>query len=189
MRLKPPHRTQVTELLWPDKVSSILRRGTSHTLTVPSFEAEASRGLPGDWLWYGSQDMLVIHFVWPFSGPPRASPVLGSHSLTVLSMLPDASIRPSGDHATARTQLVCPFNVWRGVPVSQSHILTVLSPLPVAILDDTSGENAVANIASPCPDIEAEHLVTARTRKTAWGMNWRMMLSSVVLKPGRRTEW
>lgn len=189
IRLKPPQRTQVTELLWPDSVSSIRRRGTSHTRTVPSFEAEASRGFPGAWLWYGSHERLVTNFVCPFSGPPRASPVLGSQSLIVLSMLPDARIRPSGDHATARTQLVWPFNVWRGVPVSQSHILTVLSPLPVAILDDVSGENAVASIASPWPDIDAEHLVTARTRKTAWGINCNTMLSSVVLRPGRRTEW
>jgi hypothetical protein len=36
-----------------------------------------------------------------------------------------------------------------GVPVSQSHIRAVLSPHPVAILEDVSGENAVAKIASP----------------------------------------
>jgi len=53
---------------------------------------------------------------------------------------------------------------------------------------DEAGEKAVANIASPCPATEAEHLETARTRKTACGVKWRLMISSVLFKPGLRTE-
>jgi hypothetical protein len=126
---------------------------------------------------------------WAFSGPPNASPVFGSHKRTVLSILPVARNLPSGDQDTARTQLVWPFSVCFGVPVSQSHMRAVLSPLPVASLLEDSGEKAVARMASPCPDIEAEHLVTARTRKTACGMKWRMIWSSVVFKPGFNTEF
>jgi hypothetical protein len=84
-------------------------------------------------------------------------------------MLPVAIMRPFGDQLTARTQLVCPFRTCRGVPVSQSHILAVESPLPVTMLDEEAGEKATANIASPCPDIEAEHRDTALTRNMAWG--------------------
>lgn len=51
--------------------------------------------------------------------------------------------------------------------MSQSKIRAVESPLPVTNLDDDEGENAVANIASPCPGIEEEHLDTARTRNIA----------------------
>lgn len=51
--------------------------------------------------------------------------------------------------------------------MSQSNIRAVASPLPVTSLDDEEGEKAVANMASPCPDIDEEHLDTARTRNIA----------------------
>lgn len=73
--------------------------------------------------------------------------------------------------------------------MSQSHIRAVESPLPVTIVEDETGEKAVARIASPCPAIDAEHLDTARTRKTAWGVYWREMVSSVVFRPGFRRDW
>lgn len=57
-----------------------------------------------------------------------------------------------------------------GVPVSQSQIRAVESPLPVTMVDDDAGEKDVARIASPWPDIAAEHLVTALTRNTACGV-------------------
>ena len=85
-------------------------------------------------------------------------------------MLPVAIIAPFGDQLTASTQLVCPLSVCSGVPVSQSQILAVESPLPVTILEEDVGENAVARIASPCPDIDAAHLETALTRNTACGV-------------------
>ena len=47
----------------------------------------------------------------------------------------------------------------------------------------------MARMASPWPGIEDEHRLTARTRKTACGVYWRLMVSSVVLRPGRRREW
>ena len=64
-------------------------------------------------------------------------------------MDPVAIIDSSGDHETARTQLVCPFKVCNGVPVSVSHSLAVASPLPVTSFAEDEGENAVARMASP----------------------------------------
>lgn len=59
----------------------------------------------------------------------------------------------------------------------------------MTILEDDEGENWVASIASPWPGIEEEHRDTARTRKMAWGVNWRIMRSSVVLRLGRKRDW
>ena|SRR2546430_4205 len=103
-------------------------------------------------------------------------------------MLPVANIFPSGEKATTKTQLVWPLSVRNGVPVSQSHIRAVLSPLPVTIVADDAGENVAARIASPCPDIDAEHRDTALTLKIACGVYCSVTVSSVVLKPGFRTE-
>ncbi len=55
-------------------------------------------------------------------------------------------------------------------------------------LDDDEGEKDVANMASPCPGIDEEHLDTARTRNIACGVYWRLIESSVVLRPGLRRE-
>lgn len=73
--------------------------------------------------------------------------------------------------------------------MSQSHIRAVASPLPVTILEDEEGENCVASIASPWPGIDDEHRDTARTRKIAWGVYWRFMMSSVDLSLDCRREW
>jgi hypothetical protein len=54
--------------------------------------------------------------------------------------------------------------------VSQSHIRAVESPLPETIVEEETGENDVARIASPCPAMEAEHRETAFTRKIACGV-------------------
>jgi len=70
-----------------------------------------------------------------------------------------------------------------------SHNLAVPSPLPVTSCEEDAGENAVHRMASPWPGIEEEHLDTARRRKMACGMYWRLMESSVVFKPGFRSVW
>jgi hypothetical protein len=49
--------------------------------------------------WYGSHERHVIHFVWPFNPSPNAFPVFGSQRRTVLSILPDANVLPSGAQA------------------------------------------------------------------------------------------
>lgn len=93
----PPQRTHETEPLWPERTKSIRLEMASQIRTVASFEAEARRGRPGVWRWYGSQLRLLTHLVWPFRGEPRGWPVFGSHSRTVLSILPVAIMSPSGE--------------------------------------------------------------------------------------------
>ena len=63
---------------------------------------------------------------------PDASPVSTSHSRTVLSLLPDASRRPSGLKHTEITPRPCPSSILTHSPVSASHSRTVLSLLPDA---------------------------------------------------------
>ena len=55
-----------------------------------------------------------------------------SHSRTVLSLLLDATIRPSGLKHTEFTQPPCPWSVLTHAPVTASHTRTVLSWLPDA---------------------------------------------------------
>lgn len=189
IRPVPPHRTQVTEPLWPVRTLSTRRETMSQIRTVESFDADANRGLPGLCRWYGSHASPIIHLEWPFNGVPRGLPDWGSHSLTVLSMLPVAATPAFGDQHTASTQLVWPLRVCTGVPVSQSHILAVPSPLPVSMRDEDPGENDVASIASPCPAMDAEHREMALTRNTACGVYCRCTMSSGVLSPGLSSDW
>jgi hypothetical protein len=49
---------------------------------------------------------------------------------------------------------------------------------------DEIGENARAKMASPCPDIEAEHREIALTLKIACVVYCSVTVSSMVLKPG-----
>ena len=72
--------------------------------------------------------------------------------------------------------------------MSQSHIRAVESPLPVQSRDEDEGEKDEARMASPCPGMADEHLDTARTRKTACGVYWREMDSSVLFRPGFKIE-
>lgn len=60
----------------------------------------------------------------------------------------------------------------------------MLSPLPVASIEEEAGEKVAASIDSPWPEIEAEHLDTGRTLKTACGAYCNIMLSSTVFSPG-----
>ena len=70
-------------------------------------------------------------------------PVLASHSLTVRSADVEASSEPSGEKATARTQLVCPSSFCTSRPVLASHSLTV-SSFDVEASSEPSGEKATA---------------------------------------------
>ena len=165
----PPHLTHVTAELCPDIVMTILRMLASHILTVQSFELDANLAVTIRKC-KGSHDRPVIHFVCPLIASPYGFPVFGSHKRIVLSILPVEMNFASGDHATHKTQLVCPLKVNIEVSVSQSHIRAVVSPLPETIRDDDSGENCVARMASPCPGRAAEQRATARTRKIACGV-------------------
>src|SRR5262249_46368736 len=74
-----------------------------------------------------------------------SSPLLTSHSLTVLSRLPLASVCPSGEKATEVTPSLCPLSVWISAPLTAFHSLTVLSPFPEASVLP-SGEKATDQI-------------------------------------------
>ena len=165
----PPHLTHVTAELCPDIVITNLLIPASHTLIVQSFELDANRAVSIRKC-NGSHDKPDIHFVCPLIAPPYGFPVWGSHKRIVLSILPVEMNFASGDHATHKTQLVCPFRVNFEVSVSQSHIRAVASPLPETISDDVAGENCVARMASPCPGRAAEQRVTERTRKIVCGV-------------------
>jgi hypothetical protein len=52
--------------------------------------------------------------------------------ITWLFLQADANFCPSGDHATHKTQFLCPLHVCRGVSVVKSQNLTVVSPDPLA---------------------------------------------------------
>src|SRR5277367_2600266 len=71
------------------------------------------------------------------------TPDPASHSLTVLSLYADASVLPSGEKATAMTELEWPSSVCSTAPDPASHSLTVLSyDADASVLP--SGEKATA---------------------------------------------
>ena len=59
----------------------------------------------------------------------------------VKSLLPEASVRPSGEKATDTTELVWPVSVRSSSPLAMPQSFMVLSPLPEASVRP-SGENA-----------------------------------------------
>jgi hypothetical protein len=73
-----------------------------------------------------------------------------SHSLRVLSSLPDNAMRRTGEYATDVTLSECPVNVWISMPVATSQSLRVLSSLPESTCDP-SGANATDRTSSECP--------------------------------------
>src|SRR5207248_3233589 len=70
--------------------------------------------------------------------------------LIVWSLLPEASVLPSGLYATEVTAAVWPLSVAFSLPPATSHSLMVLSPLPEASALP-SGLNATQNTLSVCP--------------------------------------
>src|SRR4051812_47175423 len=86
--------------------------------------------------------------------PPAHFSGLACHTLIVLSMLPEASVLPSGLYATETTGSECPVSVASSLPVCTSHSLIVLSKLPEASVVQ-SGLNATDNTESVCPLREA----------------------------------
>lgn len=78
----------------------------SHTLAVPSFEADAIR-VDTDWPNAGSQLIDVIHFACPLRMATHSTFEAILHMQMLLSIPPDAKSLPSGDHLTDRTQFLC----------------------------------------------------------------------------------
>lgn len=204
---------KVSEMIFPKNLFNLnflTHWYRSHGILRPTSEALASLGRPGCWRWYGSQTSARMNLVWPVIALPNALPLFEFQTRTVLSLLPVAIRLSSGDQLTANTQEVWPFSVWYGVPVSVSHILAVLSlrnhrvskiwstnwtrdcpqketatyPLPVTMREEFLGENCVANIASPWPDMLKAERVTTRTLNTAWGARTSFNSPSVFIFPG-----
>ena len=200
MTPSPPHLTWLTEAEWPPKVKSNFLLFACQTLTVESFELEANLGFEGflyaflrirtiekdtmmqrersAYKWMGSQLKEVIHLVWPFIPSPSAFPVLGSHNLTLLSILPVATHLSNPSHSTQRTQFECPLKVALGVSLFKFHNRQVLSPDPVAKYWPV-GENEAQRIGLAWPSREEEQRVISLTRKTASGSQSIMKTSSV----------
>ena len=88
-------------------------------------------------------------------------PLVASHSLTVLSALPLASVRPCGSNATLETVFVCPSSERSSLPLVASHSLTVLSPLPLASVRPC-GSNATLQTGSRVPIERAEQFAAVR---------------------------
>merc|ERR1711928_325103 len=140
---------------------------TSHIRISPSFEELASF-LHCGFRCSGSQTNQVIHCLCPIRALPFCFPVSGSHTLISPLLHAEASVLPSGDHAVNKTWFLWPVQVNRGLSVLRSQNRTVLSPEPLAKFLP-SGLKLAETTASEWPGRELVHLVTALTRKTAWG--------------------
>jgi len=97
----------------------------------------------------------------------------------VLSSLPDASKRPSGENDTLSTQFVCPVRVRTNEPSDTRHNLMVLSTLPDAS-KLPSGENDTLKTVPVCP-------VSVRTSKpSATRPKWTGVGAGVVAEADGR---
>src|SRR5262245_27559819 len=106
----PPEDSRNVLMSWPVDVSQ------SISIMSP---------LPGVWLLDntrsppGANSTSSIAAVCP-SNVRMSCPDAASHSLTVLSLLPESTSAPSGENATAFTASVCPSYVRIGRPVAAS---------------------------------------------------------------------
>src|SRR6516164_7505899 len=74
---------------------------------------------------------------------------MGSHTFTERSPLAEASLSPSGCHATLITAVVCPFRVCFIAPVAASQIWIMESP-PADAIDFPSILQATELVNSSC---------------------------------------
>lgn len=130
----------------------------------------------------GSHEIDVINFLCPLRGKPIYFPVLASQSKMLLSIPPLASVLPSGENATNKTQPLCPSQVASGLSVAKSHSLTVVSPEADANRWP-SGENATYKIASEWPSKVLDALVTGLILNIASGLKTRGKTISLLKMP------
>jgi hypothetical protein len=96
---------------------------------------------------------------------PRLFTVDASHSLTISSLDPDATVLPFSEKDTAETMLPCPTSVRAFSPVTASHSLTVLSSVLcyVALYQDTKGKvQPSTNLRPACIDIACAQCFISR---------------------------
>lgn len=77
-------------------------------------------------------------------------PTSTSHSLTVLSKLPEASQLPLGENFTTVTFWVCPLSLEMGTDFVEFHTITMQS-LPPEAIHLPSGDMDIDNTESVCP--------------------------------------
>src|SRR5262245_50508321 len=109
-----------TSPLCPVNVRRSCSLATSHSLIAPSSAALASVPLV-------ENATARTGPSWPASVIVSPSPLLRSHSLTVLSLDPLARVRPSGDTASAWTAARCPSIVASSLSPEGSHSLILWS--------------------------------------------------------------
>ena len=124
--------TEETSSVCPSRVAIFVCVAASHSLTVPSADAEATM-VPS-----GENATEVTACVCPAKVAVFVR-VATFHSLTILSFDPEASSIPSRENATEKTSLVCPSRI-AAFPVATSHSLTV--PSSDAVARVPSDENA-----------------------------------------------
>lgn len=145
----PAHLTMFTLAVCPPSAYSTFRVVVFHTLTVPSLEELANRGLAA-LMCIGSHASDMTHFECPRMASPSAAPVLGSQSRTCPSCPPVARRRSRPSHSTQSTQPLCPSRLCEGVSVLRSQSLALQSPEPVASLFPV-GEKAAQRMGDECP--------------------------------------
>jgi len=144
---------------------------TFHTLTVLSFDDDASRShAPFECI--GSHASDVIHCLWPLSGLHTSLPVRGFHTRISPSLSAEAKREPSGDQAVHSTWCLWPRHVYLGVDVLTSQNRTVASPPPEASRSP-SGEKETCRTASVCPGNVSVHRATGSTLNNESG--WYLM--------------
>src|SRR4051812_20828233 len=101
---------------------------------------------------YERPGLLPIHFPNAFAEVDAAAHFrqLTSHSFTVWSLLAEASVLPSGLHATDHTSPVCPLRVANSLPVAAPHSFAVWS-LPAEARVLPSGLHVTEFTAFVCP--------------------------------------
>ena len=123
------------------------------------------------YIWIGSHDNDVIHFVWPFKASPMGLPVFGSHNHTCDKILwgfkkrwsgsictcpscpPVANFLSIASHSTQSTQSLWPESTCEGVSLLRSHRPAFVLPDPVASRHPV-GENEAQRIGDVWPKIK-----------------------------------
>src|SRR6266478_3719394 len=113
-------------------------------------------------------------------------PVATSHSQIDLSLLPVASVFPSGANTTDSTS-VCPLSVVRSLRAARSQSLTVLPSLHASVLP--SGLN-VGESASPAYSLSfSRSLSSCADKGGTTRISWQVTLRNTSKKPTMRLRF
>mmetsp|Transcript_265 Transcript_265/g.782 ORF Transcript_265/g.782 Transcript_265/m.782 type:complete len:254 (-) Transcript_265:170-931(-) len=150
------HATLVTDFLWPRSTVQGVAPSFAGAVAGEPSAPVGTAVMPAAFLRRLAVELTV-------APSPRTRQTRVSQSIPAV-----ATSAASGDQATACTHPLCPSSASAGVCVERSHSRTTQSPPPEHSARP-SGENDTFRTLSLCPGRVAVHLVTARTRKVAWG--------------------